>query len=101
MNRYAVPVATLALLLSACGDKTPAPVSEDDQRKARGEVLGGSISDDMIKLDTLTSKSPPLKVEPKAAATSGSGSGAATPAPETTQPAELDVPATAEAAPEN
>ena len=55
-----VPFAALALLaaLSACGDET----DEGPERKtAAGEVLGGSISDAMLPLDTAQSQSPPLR----------------------------------------
>ena len=37
--------------------------TQDDDATARGEVLGGTISDDMLPLDTLQSQSPPLEVE--------------------------------------
>ncbi|QKG72062.1 hypothetical protein [Erythrobacter mangrovi] len=70
MIRPCLTAAMLALLLSACGDQSAPASGEDDQRKARGEVLGGSISDAMIPLDTLESKSPPLKIEPRPAASS-------------------------------
>ncbi len=53
--------SALALLfaLSACGD---AKDSKPDERKtAAGQVLGGSISDGMLPLSTVQSKSPPLR----------------------------------------
>ncbi|WP_341711015.1 hypothetical protein [Erythrobacter sp.] len=68
MIRPCLTIAGLALFLSACGDQTASDSSQVDERKARGEVLGGSISDSMIPLDTLESKSPPLKIEPRSAA---------------------------------
>ncbi|MFM5931832.1 MAG: hypothetical protein ACKOPQ_13075 [Novosphingobium sp.] len=52
------------LPLAACGDKQPAT-----QAQAAGEILPGSISDEMLPMDTATSK-PPLA--PK---TAGSGNG--------------------------
>ncbi len=62
--------ASAILLLAACGSE-PAPDTEAGG-KAAGEVLGGTISDDMIALEQLTSQSPPED--------SGSGaSGAADP----------------------
>lgn len=62
MNRlpFALP---FALVLTACGDKAEqAPAN--DTRGAEGEVLGGTISDDMLPLDTVTSQSPPLRESP-------------------------------------
>lgn len=67
MIRAAAPVL-LALALAACGDK--AASNGDERKTAAGEVLGGSISDDMLPLDTVTSQSPPLR---ERTATSGSG----------------------------
>ena len=57
MIRYAV-LPALCLAIAACGND-PAP-AEDGQENldARGEVLGGSISDDMLPLDALTSQAP-------------------------------------------
>lgn len=51
-----------SLVLSACGNDN-ATENADNGRSAEGEVLGGSISDDMLPLDTLKSQSPPLKVQ--------------------------------------
>ncbi len=56
MIRIALPLATLALL-AACGSE-PAPVTSDADANAEGDVLEGSISDAMLPLDTVTSKSP-------------------------------------------
>ena len=50
-------LAPLALL-AACngsGEKVP------ERKTAAGEVLGGSISDSMLPLDTVQSQSPPLR----------------------------------------
>lgn len=52
--------AALALLLAACGGGS----GEDDERTASGEVLEGSISDEMLPLDQVTSQPPPLEIEP-------------------------------------
>ena len=49
-----------AVFLAACGG---APDRTDDAREAEGEVLGGSISDDMLPLDQLQSQSPPMREE--------------------------------------
>ena len=52
--------AGMCLTLAACGDGNAAAEQADDARDARGEVLGGSISDEMLPLDTVRSQSPPL-----------------------------------------
>lgn len=60
--RVTISAATLLLGLgglSACSEEPAAPeASVDDGRMAEGEVLGGTISDDMIALDNLRSQSP-------------------------------------------
>jgi hypothetical protein len=48
----------VCLLLIACGDKS----DEDDDRKASGQVLEGTVSDAMLPLDTVSSQ-PPLAKE--------------------------------------
>lgn len=48
----------LPFLLSACGGNEAG--AEGERKTAAGEVLGGSISDEMLPLDTVTSTSPPL-----------------------------------------
>lgn len=53
----------LALALAACGDK-PAQRDGADNRAAEGEVLGGTISDDMLPLEQVQSQSPAMKVAP-------------------------------------
>ena len=59
--RFALLAPTLALplLLAACGDD-PAPAVDEDGREASGEVLEGTISDDMIPLGEVRSQ-PPLE----------------------------------------
>ncbi|MCB5426130.1 hypothetical protein H0274_12745 [Altererythrobacter sp. CC-YST694] len=59
-------LAAPALLLAACGSE-----KNKDDRTASGQVLQGSISDEMLPLETVTSK-PPLIRE-----SSGGGPGAA------------------------
>ncbi|MCT2559473.1 hypothetical protein N0B51_10835 [Tsuneonella sp. YG55] len=49
----------LVLAIAACGGNDAG--AEGERKTAAGEVLGGSISDDMLPLDTLTSQSPPLR----------------------------------------
>ena len=61
MKRNSVLVLLPILLLAACGDDA-APTGEvDDGTAAEGEVLGGTISDEMLPLDRLQSQSPPLR----------------------------------------
>ena len=55
------PVALLAL--AACGSDTADTPPQQEQVGARGEVLGGTITDAMIPLDTITSQSAPRVIE--------------------------------------
>ncbi|OGS51939.1 MAG: hypothetical protein A3J40_00400 [Erythrobacter sp. RIFCSPHIGHO2_12_FULL_63_10] len=57
-------------LLAGCGGD-PAGRDASDDRKAEGEVLGGSISDAMIPLEQVKSQSPAQT--PVAASADGSG----------------------------
>lgn len=52
-----VTVLALMLLLAAC-ESEPGARSGASGSKAEGEVLGGTISDDMIALEQLTSQAP-------------------------------------------
>lgn len=67
MPRLFVSCAALALLAACGSDPAPAP-ADDGRQGAEGEVLGGTISDDMLPLDTLRSQSPP-----QSAAATGAG----------------------------
>ena len=51
---------SLALLLSlaACESESGSGVTGESGGRAEGEVLGGTISDDMIALEQLTSQAP-------------------------------------------
>ena len=51
----------ISVVLAACESETAPPPAQDDGRGAKGEVLGGTISDDMLPLDTLRSQSPPQR----------------------------------------
>ena len=62
MTRTVLPAAALALLLAACSDSEPAP-AEQGASGAEGEVLGGSISDAMLPLDSVQSQAPSLADE--------------------------------------
>jgi len=54
-------IAAIAILmaLSACGGGGEEIVQSDESATATGEVLGGTISDDMLPLEQLQSQSPP------------------------------------------
>ena len=78
-----LPLLLPLALLAACGGSG---TSADDERSATGEVLEGTISDEMLPLATVTSQPPLLPPEEQGddARTSRSGeqpSGAATPTP--------------------
>lgn len=81
-----VPIAVLLLVLSACGEESVPEQQPDDERSARGEVLGGTISDDMLPLDTRRSQAPALVDEGE---NEPAASGDAPPSPEAS-PAEAD-----------
>lgn len=61
--RPLLPLAAM-LALAACGGDAPAAQAGDDNRSAEGEILGGSISDEMLPLERLQSQSPTLKDAP-------------------------------------
>ena len=67
-------VLTGALLLAACNGEPER--SANDTRDAGGEVLEGTISDDMIHYDQLRSQGIPAEVE----GTDGADAGASPPA---------------------
>ena len=52
-----VVLATLMLLAACNGSEEKGP----ERKTAAGEVLGGSISDAMLPLDTVQSQNPPLR----------------------------------------
>jgi hypothetical protein len=56
MKRSAI--LCLALLAAACTEDAAAPPAAEQGGEAAGEVLGGSISDDMIPLEQLGSEAP-------------------------------------------
>jgi hypothetical protein len=60
----------ILLLLTACGGQED---TGPERKTAAGEVLGGSISDAMLPLDTVQSQSPPLRES-----VTGKGDGEAT-----------------------
>lgn len=75
----------LAIALAACGGE---PAGEAESDAARGEVLGGTISDEMLPLDTVRSQSPPLEERGESA---GAGQAATAAAP--AGPAAREAPA--------
>lgn len=92
-------LSLLTVAVSGCGEKQ----TEGPERKtAAGEVLGGSISDAMLPLDTVQSQSPPLR---ESAADSGDGSesrddkGEAAPPPASSPTSEPAAEASASASP--
>ena len=67
LAKFAALVTAGAFLAACESESAPPPVEDDGRATAEGEVLGGTISDEMLPLDTLRSQSPPQG--------SGSGSG--------------------------
>lgn len=59
-----LPVMAPLMLLAGCDNAaTPGAAAE---KRAKGEILGGTIDDEMIPLDQLRSQSPPMRVAPGA-----------------------------------
>jgi hypothetical protein len=92
LTRFLAPLVPLALL-AACGDE---PAADGDGRSASGQVLEGTISDDMLPLDKVQSE-PPLLAPEKAPPRQGApgepsqARGAAAEAESTDEPAEPDA----------
>lgn len=85
MKRNSVLVLLPFMLLAACGDDATSNGEVDDGTAAEGEVLGGTISDEMLPLDRLQSQSPPLREESDS---SDGGSSSGNAESETAPPAE-------------
>lgn len=62
MKARLLAAACTALLLAGCGGGK----DKADQRTASGQVLQGTISDDMLPLATVTSQPPRMKPQPSA-----------------------------------
>ena len=79
MKRIAI-IAVGALLMAGCQDEPSEVAADDGMQTAEGEVLGGTISDDMLPLATQTSQAPPLRQESddEPSATSSDGEAAET-----------------------
>lgn len=67
--RFRLTVMALAALLGGC--KADATRDGSDRRGAEGEVLGGTISDEMIPLEKIQSQSPAQR--PASPTADGSG----------------------------
>lgn len=63
------------LLLAACEEEAAEVDTSATGGKAAGEVLGGTISDEMIPLETLTSTSPPMERPRAPAGSAGTAPG--------------------------
>ena len=61
MKRLTYLAAPGLLLLAACGDSEPEAATDEQGGEAAGDVLGGTISDDMLPLEELQSQSPPAE----------------------------------------
>lgn len=84
MNRALTATTALLFVLTACSQEQAAEdVTED--AGAKGEILGGTISDDMLPLESRASRSPPLAGEEERLAREAAQREAAAraPAPET------------------
>ena len=57
MKRFGLGLLA-GLALASCGESAEVVEEDNEDATARGEVLGGTISDDMLPLDTLTSQAP-------------------------------------------
>ena len=73
VKRLPLVVPALVLLLSACGDDAAPEAAQGGS--ASGEVLPGSISDDMIPTDALRSQGPQIIEAPASAASGAPGAG--------------------------
>jgi len=97
MIRSALSLVAATAILSGCGDDAPPAETEvEAERNAKGEVIGGTISDAMIPLDRLRSQSPPVREAPSKPSTAGPASEAPDESVEASEPA--PAPAAAEEA---
>ena len=72
--RFTVAMA-LSLVLAGCGSSDGVETTEEGA-KAQGEILGGTISDEMVPLEEVRSASPPAKKEAGEGGQSSSGDSA-------------------------
>ncbi|MXO94907.1 hypothetical protein GRI34_00560 [Erythrobacter aquimaris] len=93
MKRIGIIVAG-AVLLAACQDEASEVATSDEAQTAEGEVLGGTISDDMLPLATSTSQPPALRQQSSNdSSTPSSGSPPAEPEEESDEEAPAAEPA--------
>lgn len=93
MKRIGIIVAG-AVLLAACQDEASEVATSDEDQSAEGEVLGGTISDDMLPLATRTSQPPALQQQSSnESATPSSGSAPAQPEEQSDEEAPAAEPA--------
>ncbi|WP_394730789.1 hypothetical protein [Altererythrobacter sp. GH1-8] len=99
MNRFVL--LFLLLGLAACSDD-PQQRSEDGDLEAKGEILGGTISDDMLPLESVASQSPPMEGEEERLAALGDEGAEETGADETSEEGDetTDQPVPPSAAPD-
>lgn len=92
--RTTLGLALGAAMLSACGSETPPEeTTAEADRSAKGEVLGGTISDDMLPLDRLRSQAPSISESPTAPSTGVTDEDAAPEQEEAAEPAPSSEPA--------
>ena len=96
MKTVAVSALPLVLLLAACGGD--GGKGGEERGTAAGEVLGGSITDDMLPLDTVTSESPPMRETGESTSAASSDRPSAGPSAPASEAA--DTPAEPAAAPD-
>lgn len=87
---------TGALLLASCNAEPER--SADDTRDAGGEVLEGTISDEMIQFDQLRSQGVPAEIEAEDGAGDGTADGSSDDAAPASDPEAAEEPAQAEPA---
>ncbi len=75
-NRLPVFLLPLALV-AGCGEEPVAEPTDNDGRTAAGEVIGGTISDAMLPLDTVRSQGPSMAEESETGSGEPAGSAAA------------------------
>lgn len=86
-----IALAAPLFFLSACGEEAaPEAQTAATGGEVAGDVLGGTISDDMLPLEELTSVSPPAE---RTATQNGEGSGSGEDEAASSAPAEPETPA--------
>ena len=96
MRAVTLPVLIMLAALSACGG---AKGDGPERKTAAGEVLGGSISDAMLPLDTVQSQSPPLPASGTDETDGEEGDADARPASDASKPAAAATPEASSSAP--